>query len=125
MTTPLDRMAKRAEGDPFFLASLLALYAASEDLGDAGLAVALGCPVETLTDLRLCRAPRPDPDGFRQDVAAVAGRFGVDVDRLAEIARRGQVLQKVRVSQRERGTTDVRGGAFLAARDKDEPGDQP
>ena len=59
MTSPLDRMAQRAEADPFFLASLLALYAGSEQLDDAGLAAALGCPVETLTDVRLCRAPRP------------------------------------------------------------------
>jgi hypothetical protein len=121
MTTPLDRLAKRVVRDPFFLAPLLALSAASEGLDDAGLAAALGCPVATLTDLRLCRAPRPDPDGFRHDVAAVAGRFGLDAGRLVEVVRRGQVLQKVQVSQRERGTADVRGGTFLAARDADEP----
>jgi hypothetical protein len=126
MTSPLDRMAKRVEGDPFFLAPLLALFARSEGLDDAGLAAAFGRPVEILTDLRLCRAPRLDADGFRQDIAAIAGRFGLDAGVLATVVRRGQVLQAVTVSQQERSTADVGGGSFLAARDAPpEPGDEP
>src|SRR5205823_1792353 len=86
----LDALARQLEGDPYFLASPLARYAASVRLDDAGLAAALACRPEDLTALRLCRAPRPDVAGFRADVTCVAERFGLDADRLAEAVRLGQ-----------------------------------
>jgi hypothetical protein len=61
--------------------SLLADYALAHGLSDLGLARRLGCPVEALAMLRLCRLPRD-----AGEVAQVAGRFGCDAEALAELA---------------------------------------
>src|SRR5688572_8918031 len=89
-------MAARVSTDPFFLAHPLAEYARSERLDDPALAARLGCRVEGLTRLRLCRSPRPDPAEFRADVAAVAERFGIDPATLAAAVRLGQGLAGLR-----------------------------
>jgi hypothetical protein len=110
----LDALARRAQGDPFFLASLLARYAQSEALDDHGLAAALGCPPERLSALRLCRAPRPDPAGFREDVAVIAAELGLDPDRLAEAVMRGRAIEEI-------GAAPAGGRGFLMAARDDEP----
>jgi hypothetical protein len=109
VSDPLEPLARRVEGDPFFLASVLAEYARSEGLDDAGLAAALGCRPAALTDLRLCRAPGMEPREFKADVVRVAEHFGLEPVRLAEIARRGQTLQRARAA--------AAGATLLAARD--------
>jgi hypothetical protein len=110
----LNALAARAAGDPFFLASLLATYARSEELDDARLAAALGCPVTELTMIRLCRAPRTDPKEFWEDIHQVAGRFGLSPDRLAEVVRRGRVVTRLREAP------SPEGGYLMAARDAEE-----
>ncbi len=115
MTDPLANLAARAAADPFFLAAPLAEFARSEGLDDAGLADALGCPMSDLTHVRLCRAPRPTPDDFRADVAAVATRFGLDPAALAAAVRRGQSLARLRAAHA--GAAEP--GLLLAARDDD------
>jgi hypothetical protein len=125
MTDPLDALAARAEGEEFFLAPLLAAYARSEGLDDAGLASALGCPAGELARLRLCRAPRTDPAGFRDDVARIAERFRMEPRRLAEAVQRGRVVRRMRAGG------PAAGGFLMAARDADAepppdpPGDAP
>src|SRR5262245_50490972 len=114
MNDPLQSLARHVEDDPFFLASLLHLYAQSERLDDAGLAAALGCRAEDLVMIRLCRAPSLDPEGFREDVTRVAGRFGADKRKLAEVIRRGQVIQQMRAPETSPGRS------ILAARDREE-----
>ena len=121
MSDPLADLAAKAAGDPFFLGSLLAEYAKVEGLTDDQLAAQLGCPVGSLTMIRLCRAPRPDPDGFRADVERVAERFGADAGKLAAVVR--QVEGTVRL--RQAGPAAAEAGYFLAARDPDPPGDEP
>jgi hypothetical protein len=113
MTDALAALAERAKGEPFFLASVLEAYARSEHLDDAGLAAALGCPVGELVMVRLCRAPRSDPAGFREDVQRVALRFGLDAGRLAEAVKRGRVVSQLRAAPPEAG------GFLQAARDQD------
>ena len=117
MTDPLEALAKRAEREPFFLASVLAAYARSEGLDDAGLAAALGCPVGELTMIRLCRVPRTDAGEFWDDVTALAGRFGLDAGRLAEAVKRGRVVLRLQAAQP--------GGGFLAAARDHEPEPPP
>ena len=98
MSEALDRLARRAEGEEFFLAALLAVYADSERLDEGQMAAALGCAPEALRGLRLCRAPRADGAAFRQDVQAVADHFGLDVARLTGVVRRAQALARFRAA---------------------------
>jgi hypothetical protein len=120
MTDPLEALAARAATEPFFLAWVLAAYAASEDLDDAGLAAALGCPAGELAMLRLCRTPRTEPGAFWEDICAIAERFGIDPQRLAEAVQRGRVVWRMR------GEPSAGGSFLLAARDReDEPEDPP
>ena len=78
---PLASLAFRVQADPRFLGHALAEHALRHGLRDLGLAQRLGCAVEVLTDLRLCRMPRD-----LAEVAQIAGRFGCVVGALAEVA---------------------------------------
>ena len=72
----LTQLARRTDDDPFFLGSALAAYKRKMGLDDQGLAAVLGCPVETLPQLALCR--RPVSATFDQDVQTIATRFDID-----------------------------------------------
>jgi len=110
MADPLSSIARRAEERLTFLASLLAAYARSEDLDDAELAARLGCPVEQLSRLKLCRAPRAVAAEMREDVARLANVFGVNEAVLRQAVLRGRVV--LRLSQ---GSDSM----LLAARDRE------
>lgn len=114
MNPYLAHLAERVAGAADFLAFALAEYARSERLDDALLAARLGCPVEILTHLRLCRMPRIQPPLFGRDVERIAARFSVNADVLAEVVRRGQVLMNLH--NVEVGRTQEP-GFLLAARD--------
>lgn len=120
MSNPLEPLARHVMDDPFFLAPVLAAYARSEGLDDAGLAAALGCPLDKLAALRLCRAPRAKPRAFREDVAEIAGHFGLDAERLTEVVRHGEALRRMQASAGGRGF-------LLAARDgaEESPEERP
>ena len=94
--TPLDRLAQRVLNDPCFLAAALTAYADSEGFDDTGLAARLGCARSVLTNLRLCRMPRPEAPRFWQDIERIAERFGVNGEILAEMVRRGRSLLRFR-----------------------------
>src|SRR5690349_2368943 len=96
MTDLLRRLADRVEGDPFFLAAPLAIFARTEGLDDAGLAAALGLAGDRLPELKLCRPPRPEPEHFWDDACRIAKHFGIDPAPLADALRRGQVLLRLR-----------------------------
>jgi len=117
MSRPLERLARRVEGDPFFLATPLACFARGERLDDVALSARLGCEVSTLTRLRLCRAPDPRPPGFWQDTQAIAARFGLDADVLAEVVRYGQGLMRMRPAAET--PAEEAPGFLMAARDED------
>jgi hypothetical protein len=114
MNPYLARLADRVADAPDFLGCALAEYARSERLGDAALAERLGCPLEDLTRLRLCRMPRGQAPLFGQDVERIAARFSVDAGLLAEIVRRGQSLRSLRTAE---GAREQEPGFLLAARD--------
>jgi hypothetical protein len=117
MSEPLNRLARRVEADPRFLASFLAEYAQSEGLDESELARVLGCTREALTGIRLCRAPRSDAAGFREDVRQVAEQFGLDAVRLAEIIRQGEAFRLLRA-----GAVGA-AGFLMAARGRPEDSD--
>lgn len=113
MPDPLEALAARAAADPFFLAWTLDAYAHSEGLDDAGLTAALGCPAQELAMLRLCRAPRTDPQDFWDDLTCIAERFGLDPQRLAEAVKRGRVVRRFQQAGQDAG------GSLMAARDRE------
>lgn len=78
--TSLARVAERTMNRPFFLGYWLNEYATSMLLDDAALAAALGCTLDSLTMLRLCRAPRPDM--YVLDLQEVANRFEANLESL-------------------------------------------
>lgn len=112
-TKRVTALARRIEGDDFFLASALADYARTEHLDEQGLAGALDCSEEDLVSLRLCRRPRPEPQSFRADVDRIASRFGARTDVLAEAIRRSDALRTMRAR-----STEETSGTLMAARDR-------
>ncbi len=114
MNPYLEHLALRVADAPDFFASALAEYARSEQLEDAGLAIRLGCSEGILTHLRLCRMPRAQAPLFWQDVEKIAQRFSLDAEVLAEVARRGHSLLRLRIGA---GGQNSEKGFLLAARD--------
>jgi hypothetical protein len=112
------RLANRVAVDPFFLAFALAEYAAAEKLDDAALVAALGTTPDVLPHVRLCRAPRADSDGFREDVDRIAAKFGLSRDALVAVARHGQVVAAMRAAA---AADPTEAGYLLAARDRPKP----
>lgn len=110
MANPLDEMAERSRHEPFFFGCLLEQYAVAEGLDDAALAAKLGCEVADLRRLRLCRAPRDDQAGSREDVRRVAEALELDEGKLTHVVRRAKVAAMFR----------GQGGSLMAARDRDE-----
>lgn len=108
----LERLGRRAGGEPSFLGWQLAAFARARGFDDEALALYLGCPIATLANVRLCGAIRPEH--FRDDVMCVATKFALDAARLAEAAK---PLPAEPV--RERTGAEV-SGVFLAARDRSE-----
>ena len=121
MSDALQHLAHKVASDPFFLAHPLAEFARSEQLDDFGLAARLGCRVDDLAMIRLCRAPRTDPNGFRDDLTAITTRFGLDPVALAAAVRHGQGLATLRSAPQPDGAP----GALLAARDHEGPEEEP
>ena len=110
--TSLERMARRASTDPFFLGFRLAEYSRVHELDEATLAGRLGCEAEVLPMIRLCRAARTDPAGFREDVTCVAEKFGLNSRALAEASKLGVVAIR-----QEHASVEAP-GVLLAARDR-------
>ena len=103
------RLTGLASGDPFYLGWYLARYAEMTSADTSDVAGELGCLPEVMNAMSLCRAPRTGPPHFREDIEAVATRFQVRADRLANLVRQVQFVSDQ--------------GMLLAARDRD-PGDE-
>ena len=112
MAQHLEHMARRLEGDPFFLACPLKLHAKSEGLDEEGLSAALKCSKESLLKARLCRSPAAEAETFQDDIRLIATRFSIDADALAEAVRRGQAIFQMTEGGKASRT-------LLAARDGD------
>jgi hypothetical protein len=87
------RAARAAENRPGFLAAVFAWYRAVERIDEAELARRLAIGADRLPELSLCL--RPQHDRFRQDVAAIAIRFGADVGVLASLIRQIDALDEI------------------------------
>lgn len=107
----LALLARRAESDPSFLASILRDYAHFEQLDASELATTLKCRIEDLPLLAVCLRPRPAAPHFRHDVDRICARFSIDPVVLALIVRRVDSVIALRTAA---STTH---GLLMAARD--------
>lgn len=87
MTTPkwLGPAAARSSQETWTLGHAFLQYRTKKHLTEEGLAHELGCTVETLRYLSLCR--RPEGAKFAQHIAAIAERFPVSAEMLKAILR--------------------------------------
>lgn len=125
--------AARAKNDPFYLSGLLEAYRQMERISQEDLARYLGCLPDVLPRIALCR--RPDRTRFRQDIQAIASKFAIQADRLANLVRAAEAYQAARAAQSRRRPLEQAGALFysltqagelMAARDReDEEPPQP
>lgn len=109
----LVRAAQRTSERPWTLGSVLDEFGRTEEMTREQVAEFLGCGVETLQWLALCR--KPDAEEFADDVRRVAERFNVDASKLAQLIRRTEsvtALSRAKVTEED--------ALLLAARDRDE-----
>jgi hypothetical protein len=78
----LERAGKQASEHTFFLAARLVAYQQYHELTDQQLVDILGCSLENLARLRLCRVPETS-----EELAQVAARGNVDAQKLASVLR--------------------------------------
>jgi hypothetical protein len=83
MSPRIANLARRVDSDPFFLAGALRRYAAVHHLDEPAVAAALGCTVETLALVALCR--RPMAPHHAEDFTRIAERFGLKAEALVTI----------------------------------------
>ncbi len=114
----LRHAAERAAEHQFFVASVLLPWARAEGLDDAALAARLGCSVEVLPRLLLCRRPDPEPAAFQADVTRIAEGLGIPLVPLVETLRLAETLAALREQ------ADAAGG-LAAARDRESEPEAP
>jgi hypothetical protein len=116
----LDLAARRSTERPWTLGAALDEYCRNEAITRKQLSTFLGCSLDSLASLSLCR--KPAPDRFAEDVAKIAARFQVDASKLAQIVRRVDVVAALRQPTISREEEERR--LLLAARDRDEEKDK-
>jgi hypothetical protein len=116
MTTPewLKVAARRSAQDPASLGYVFEQYRKHEGKSAEELASMLGCSLEVLDGLSLCR--RPEQARFAEHLRMIAERFAVDPRRLAAVLRRVEVLD-VLPADGEGGAAVREDSYLLAARD--------
>ena len=128
-TQHLARLAKKMQGNPEYLSSVLSAYQQQERLTDGELAHRLSLDESQLPRLALCK--RPKADKFSEQVRQIAAYTGADVAALAQVIRSVEVLQQMRsmppVELPATGTQVAPArlaGSLAAARDREEPSDE-
>lgn len=120
MSDSVIRMARRAAIDPRFLAFALHQYAENNQMDEPALTAALGATPETLAHARLCRTPRGDDAGVKEEVARIAVKFGLNAAVLLRAVRAGEVAVVQRAAAKCESPEPV--VPVLAARDREEGG---
>ena len=111
---------RAAQDNTPLLASALHRYASAEGLSWTELSQTLGCSVDALNQIALCRPPRPD--SFVADVEAIAADY-LDADRLLPLLRRLQIFAAFAERTAEAlpdGNAEPGRAMLLAARDRAE-----
>jgi hypothetical protein len=111
----LDVAARRSGEHPWTLGVIFEDYCRIEGITRADLAAFLGCSVDSLAWMSLCR--RPAADHFADDVSKISERFNADASKLAHIVRRVDVLGAMRQPTIPREDEER---MLLAARDRED-----
>jgi hypothetical protein len=111
--------AQRAVQHEFFLAGILHEYQQANQLDDDGLAKFLGCHINDLSRLALCRRPVPEQKAFMRDIEHLAQRFHLNGDQLAIIVRQVNSLRALRQQLTSNRKAQQIEGILRAARDRD------
>ncbi len=109
----LQLAAEKASHDPFFLGHLLSFVAEGVARSGSTLSQRIGCNPGQITRLALCRCPREDGIGFRQDIEKIAAYVGCDAMELAQVVREGAALKAL-----AGGGIGQKTNTLLAARDR-------
>lgn len=83
----LQYAAKRAVQSRFFLAESLKEFCINRGMTEDDLAGFLGCSLELLPKLALCRRPDSDSPKFRVDIERIATAFNMQPIRLVQVIR--------------------------------------
>lgn len=128
-TQHLARLAKKMQGNPEYLCSVLSAYQQQERLTEGELARRLSLDESQLPRLALCK--RPQVDKFSDQVRQIASYAGADVMALAQIIRSVEALQQMQsMPPAELPATETLvaparlTGSLAAARDREEPSDE-
>jgi hypothetical protein len=121
MTKQLDWLghaAERARSESWTLGRLLSRCCELEGISEADVATELGCTLDTLRWIYLCRIP--SQSRFSDDVGRVAERFGLEPRRLAALVRRADAVAALASPHHDADDAEL----LLAARDREE-GEDP
>lgn len=117
MTNPewLKAAARRSTHEAWMLGHVFEKYRELEGRSPEQLAVELGCSLEVLQWLSLCR--RPEGKKFTEQVDAIVKRFALDPLRLIAVIRHVEVMDAL-TARSEGGVAAEGGSRLLAARDR-------
>ena len=110
------RTARRAAENRYFLAFALHLFAENNQMDEPDLMAALGATPETLAHARLCRTPRGDAAGMKDEVARIAAKFGLNAGVLLRAVRAADVAVVQQTAAQRELPEPV--APLLAARDR-------
>ncbi len=114
----LEHAARRSSERAWTLGAALDEYRRNEGLTREQLSSLLGCSLDVLAWLSLCRGPGPEQ--FAEDVSKIADRFQIDASKLAQIVRRVDAVAVLRRAINAQEEDPL----LLAARDRDEERDK-
>jgi hypothetical protein len=91
----LEPAARRSAGEAWTVGHAFERYRALEGSSQEELAKELGCSLEVLHWLSLCRCPQGE--AFTEQVSTIAKRFAVDVLLLTQVLRRVEVMDRLSI----------------------------
>jgi len=117
----LGWLARRASTDAFFLGNAFAEYQAMHGIDDRTLAKMLGCTIQAVARLALCRRPDDQAAKFREEVQRIATFASCNAERLVQLLREVAAVGSLREEGREASSQ----GLLMAARDRRRLGKPP
>jgi hypothetical protein len=111
----LERAARRSQSETWMMGHAFERYRELEGCSQEELAKKLGCTMEVLHWLSLCRLP--EGQDFNAQATVIAHRFAVELLPLVHVLRRVEVMNALS-KQRGAGEVQEEHALQLAARDR-------